>query len=59
MLSEAVNKPLPADYMERSFGMKNITIIPRVLQWTQDPKEVAEFSRQKEAFYRQLVKEGG
>jgi beta-phosphoglucomutase family hydrolase len=50
---------LPADFFKRSFGMKNEKIIPEILEWTQEPNEITQFSLRKEELYRDLLKKDG
>ena len=52
-------RPLPPGHFKRSFGMKNETIIPRVLGWDCVPPEVRRLSRRKEELYRDIVRERG
>ncbi len=59
LLAAELGKELPPGYFEATFGRKNLEIIPDFLKWTQDPDEIAEYSRRKEACYRQVVRERG
>jgi beta-phosphoglucomutase len=55
----ALGRVLPTDYFKRSFGMKNEKAIVELLQWATDPVEVKRISKDKEALYRQLVRQQG
>ena len=59
LLSTEVGKPLPPDHFVRGFGMKNQTIIPDVLGWTNDAEEIEALSLRKELLYRQIVMREG
>ena len=52
-------KVLPTDHFKRGFGMKNERIIPEILGWTSDPREVRRLSLRKEELYRKIVREFG
>lgn len=54
-LAREEGKELPQDYFAISFGMKNEDILPKVLGWTSDPREIARLSEHKENLYRELV----
>lgn len=43
----------------RTFGMKNETIIPEILNWSRDSVEIRRLSLRKEELYRQVVREIG
>jgi len=58
-LSDVTGKPLPADHFLRGFGKTNEVIFPEILQWTRDPEEIRALSLQKEALYRDIVREQG
>ncbi len=58
-LAAEQNAPLPADHFVRGFGRKNELIIPEILDWTKDPKEIHRLSLRKEALYREIVVESG
>jgi beta-phosphoglucomutase family hydrolase len=51
--------PLPARHFTRGFGMKNEVVIPKVLQWGDQPELVQELSLRKEAIYREIILERG
>lgn len=53
------NLPLPDDHFERSFGLRNETIIPTILKWATDPVEAARLADIKEETYRALVRAEG
>ncbi len=58
-LSAAEGLPLYDGHFKEGFGKKNTFIIPNLLKWTQDPKEIARLSERKEVFYREIVAESG
>jgi beta-phosphoglucomutase family hydrolase len=58
-LALEVDKPLPSDHFKRSFGMKNAVIIPELLEWSHEPKEIQRLSLRKEELYREIVQERG
>ena len=58
-LADEEQKSLPPDHFKKGFGMKNEFIIPKLLQWTQDPGEIHRLSLRKEELYREIVKEDG
>lgn len=58
-LAEELGKALPADHFLRGFGMRNEVIFPDILQWSRDPAEIHRWSRQKEALYREVIREEG
>lgn len=58
-LAREISKPLPAGHFKRGFGMKNEFIIPQLLQWATEPREIRELSLRKEALYREVVQERG
>jgi HAD superfamily hydrolase (TIGR01509 family) len=51
--------PLPEGHFTRGFGMKNEVVIPKVLQWGDQPELVQELSLRKEAIYREIILERG
>lgn len=51
--------PLPEGHFKRGFGMKNEIVIPKVLQWGNQPELVQELSLRKEAIYREIILERG
>jgi len=55
LLAKQENKVLPPGYFKKAFGKRNETIIPEVLQWTQEKKEIQRFSDLKEKLYRQIM----
>jgi HAD superfamily hydrolase (TIGR01509 family) len=52
------NLPLPDDHMARGFGKKNATIIPDILEWTRDVREIKHLSDKKEKNYREKLASG-
>lgn len=59
LLAGEAGKPLPKDHFIRGFGMKNQVIIPRILEWTDDPEEIERYSLRKEALYREIIAREG
>jgi len=58
-LAKECGKALPENHFKRGFGMKNESIIPDLLGWTNAPVEVRILSLRKEAIYREVVREQG
>jgi beta-phosphoglucomutase family hydrolase len=58
-LADEVDRELPEDFFEKSFGQRNVNIIPNFLGWTDDEQEVERLSRRKEELYRELIKANG
>ena len=50
---------LPDDHFSRGFGMKNETVIPKILGLTDQPPEIQRLSLRKEALYRMLLEKEG
>lgn len=50
---------LPRGYFEKSFGRRNVEIVPEILGWTQDQTEIARLAHRKEQHYRNIVRECG
>jgi beta-phosphoglucomutase family hydrolase len=59
MLAQEIGKPLPPDHFVRGFGMKNQVIIPNILQWTEDEREIHRYSLRKEELYREIIADEG
>lgn len=58
-LAEHEGKKLPPGYFKKGFGMRNESIIPEILRWTHDPREVHRLADLKEQFYRDImIREG-
>lgn len=55
LLAKQENKALPPGYFKKAFGKRNENIIPEVLEWTQEKKEIQRFSDLKEKLYRQIM----
>jgi beta-phosphoglucomutase family hydrolase len=55
VLAAEAGRGLPPGFFLKSFGMKNQTVIPELLGWTQDPAEIERLSRRKEALYREFI----
>jgi len=58
-LAAEEGKSLPEGHFKKSFGMKNERIIPGILKWTDDPKEIRRMSLRKEELYRIIAMETG
>lgn len=58
-LAQKENKVLPPDYFKKSFGKRNENIIPEILKWATDLKEIKRLSDLKEELYRQIILERG
>ena len=58
-LAEEENRPLPPDHFKRGFGMKNEKIIPELLAWTTDSREIRRLSLRKEELYREIIRAEG
>lgn len=59
LLAEEISKPLPEGHFIKGFGKKNNVIIPEILNWSQDPAEIAALGERKEELYRELVRTSG
>jgi len=59
LLAKQENKTLPPGYFKKAFGKKNEDIIPEVLKWTQEKKEIQRLSGLKEKLYRQIMSDRG
>jgi len=59
MLAEEEGLHLPEDHFVKGFGKVNKFIIPNLLNWTQDPDEIARLDLRKEELYRELIRESG
>lgn len=46
-------------FFKKGFGMKNEVIIPELLNWTHDPKEIRAIADRKEEHYRDILREQG
>jgi|SRR6266850_2552857 len=58
MLAAEERRSLPPNHFQRSFGMKSERIIPELLQWMDDPREVTRLALRKEALYREILRAG-
>jgi len=54
-LAKSEGKPLPPHYFKQAFGKRNENIIPEILGWTEDPKEIQRLSELKEEIYRAII----
>lgn len=59
LLAAEIDKPLPEGHFLKGFGKKNNVIIPELLNWSQDPAEIAVLGERKEELYRELVRASG
>jgi beta-phosphoglucomutase family hydrolase len=59
LLAREEGRALPDSYFKRGFGMANEGFIPRVLRWTQDPRDVMRLGDRKEELYRELIRDEG
>lgn len=50
---------LPEGHFRRGFGMKNERIIPDLLGWTSDPREISRLSLRKEEIFREVIRRVG
>ena len=57
LLAAEEGRILPKDHFKRGFGLKNSYIIPELLGWTRDPKEIERLSLKKEKLYRQCLQQ--
>lgn len=55
LLAGEIGKPLPPDHFIRGFGMKNQVIIPQILQWTDEERQIETWSLRKEQLYREII----
>ena len=58
-LGREIGRALPPDHFERAFGLKNERIIPEIMGWADDPREVERLSLRKEELYREAVRRQG
>ncbi len=58
-LSKELGKDLPENHFELGFGKRNQTIIPEILDWSDDDFEIDKWGKRKEAIYRQLGEQEG
>ena len=54
LLAEELMLELPDNHFTLGFGKKNDFIIPKILQWSQDQREIEEWGKRKEELYRKL-----
>ena len=55
ILAAEEHLPLTEGHFRKGFGLKNSFIIPEILDWTRDPKEIHRLSLRKEALYRECL----
>ncbi len=58
-LASSRNLPLIDNFFEITFGKRNVEIITKILNWTDDLTLAQEMSDQKEELYRKIVAERG
>lgn len=58
-LAREIGKALPSGHFRRGFGRRNLEIMRDMLGWSQDPREIDQWSRRKEELYRAVVEEWG
>ena len=51
--------PLFEGHFKIGFGKRNQLIIPEILKWTRDAKEITRLGDQKEVHYREIIRETG
>ncbi len=54
-LAREEGRSLPSDFFLASFGKKNDWVIPHLLRWTEDPREISRIGERKEELYRAIV----
>ena len=59
LLSEEIRQPLPVGHFKQGFGKKNQVIIPEILGWSHDSREIRALGDRKEELYRELVQGQG
>lgn len=59
LLALEQGKEIDPHFMEKTFGMKNETIISQYLGWTQNLEEIDKLSKRKEELYKKIVREEG
>lgn len=60
-LGERLGQPLPSDFIERTFGLRNEAIIPSCTTWAREGEtaRIAELGERKEEIYRELIRREG
>lgn len=58
-LAKEIGRPLPAGHFRRGFGCRNIEIMRDMLAWSQDLREIDQWSSRKEELYREVVQDRG
>lgn len=58
-LAREEGKALPPGFFLPSFGKKNDWVIPHLLRWSEDPREILRIGERKEELYRAIVAERG
>lgn len=59
ILARREHRVCPQGFFPKSFGMKNERVIPELLKWTNDPKEIHRLSIEKEAIFREIIRKNG
>lgn len=58
-LAKQEGLPLFEGHFKLGFGKRNQLIIPELLKWSQDPREIARLGDEKEIHYRAIIGETG
>ncbi len=59
MLAKSRGRTLPENFLRDTFGMRNVDIIPKILRWTDNARDAAAMSEEKEEYYRSIVRSEG
>ena len=59
LIAAEQGRVVPNNFFKRSFGMRNESVIPDLLRWTNDPAEIQKISLVKEAKFRELASRDG
>lgn len=59
LLADEAGLPLFEGHFEQTFGKRNVELIPDILKWSDDPKEIARLGDRKEALYRDIIRDEG
>lgn len=54
-LAREIGKTLPPGHFRRGFGRRNLEIMRDMLGWSQDTREIQQWSHRKEELYREVV----
>lgn len=58
-LAREIGKTLPTGHFRRGFGRRNLEIMRDMLGWSQNPREIHQWSHRKEELYREVVRTWG